>query len=61
MKLTAIVCALILSAALPPASAQIVTGSIVGTVQDPGGLAVPAAKATLTQVQTGRQRSLETG
>ncbi len=39
--------------------AQIITGSLVGRVVDPSGLPVPAAKLTLTHVETGRVRSLE--
>ncbi len=45
---------------IQPVYGQIVTGSIVGTVQDPGGLAVPAVKVILTQPATGLQRTAET-
>jgi hypothetical protein len=43
--------ALILGAT--PAIAQFDTGTVVGTVRDASGAAVPAAKVTLTNVQTG--------
>jgi len=38
-----------------PAPAQIVTGSIGGTVVDPSGLTAPGAEATLVQAATGAQ------
>ena len=38
------------------ASAQVLYGSIVGTVNDPSGSAVPAAAVTATNKQTGVQR-----
>ncbi|MDZ4797405.1 MAG: carboxypeptidase regulatory-like domain-containing protein [Bryobacteraceae bacterium] len=41
------------------AVAQIVTGSLSGTVQDPSGLAVSGAKLTLTDNATGRKRVTE--
>ena len=42
-----------------PAYGQIVTGSIVGTVQDPGGLAVPATKVVLEQPLNVLQRTAD--
>lgn len=51
---------LLVLAAAWPLAAQIVTGSIAGTVRDPSGLAVPAAKVVLRQPETGRERRLET-
>src|SRR5580704_10224416 len=37
------------------------TGTIVGTVTDPGGSVVPGANATLTQVTTNGQRTATSG
>jgi hypothetical protein len=39
-----------------PVAAQSISGSVVGTVTDPGDLAVVSAKVTLTQVTTGAAR-----
>ena len=50
--MTALVCAMFASSA----SAQVLYGSIVGTVNDPSGSAVPAAAVTATNKQTGVQR-----
>jgi hypothetical protein len=47
-------CGLILCCAT--AVAQLVTGSIVGSVKDPSGLGVPGAAVTATQPSTGRER-----
>ncbi len=53
--------ACILAAGLVTAAmAQIVTGSIVGSVVDPSGLTVPGAELTLLHVATGRERKTET-
>lgn len=41
---------------LPALSAQTITSSVTGTVQDPGGLAVAGAEVTLRQVATGAAR-----
>ena len=46
---------------LSPARAQIVTGSITGTVTDPNGLIVPGAAIRLVQAETGRERQLKSG
>lgn len=43
-----------------PTSAQIVTGSIVGSVADPSGLGVPGAEVTLLHRATARERKTQT-
>ncbi|MBV9442481.1 MAG: TonB-dependent receptor, partial [Acidobacteriaceae bacterium] len=43
-----------------PAHGQAVTGSVVGTVTDPTGGAVPNAKITLTETNTGVSRTSQT-
>jgi hypothetical protein len=53
-------CLLALSAFLPGACAQTVTGSITGTVQDPGGLSIPSAVVVLSQAATGAEFRAET-
>src|SRR5579871_1316314 len=54
-------CALAVSLLLAhPSVAQILTGSIAGTVQDPSHAPIPAATVTLTQPATGLQRRVET-
>jgi hypothetical protein len=50
--------AVLLAMALP-SEAQIVTGSITGTVSDPSGLGVPSADIVLVQTETGRERRLQ--
>ena len=42
------------------ASAQSITGTIVGSVEDPGGLAVTGAEVTLVQTSKGGKRSTVT-
>ncbi len=51
---------LLLAALSAPAFAQIATGTLVGAVRDPGGLAVAGATVSLTHVSTGRQREAAT-
>jgi len=46
--------------AVGPAYSQSISGSILGAVVDPNGLAVVGAKVVLTQTATGIQRTVET-
>lgn len=50
----ALAATLLLTASL---TAQSITGTILGTVEDPGGLAVAKARISLTQATTGAQRN----
>jgi hypothetical protein len=50
--------ALATSIAPPPAAAQAVSGTILGTVKDPSGGALPGARVTINNVGTGLTRSL---
>src|SRR5437899_12292351 len=43
-----------------PASAQVNTATLSGTVSDPQGLPVKGAKVTLTNASTGAQRTADT-
>ena len=43
------------------AEAQLTRGTIIGTVADQSGAAVPGAAVTLTHVDTGAERQAETG
>ena len=54
---TRLLLALALASSLP---AQILTGTLTGTVRDPNGLAVAAATATLSSASTGRSREVPT-
>ena len=49
--------ALLLLAASPRAHAQVLYGSMVGTVQDPSGSPVPGAVVSIRQIQTGASRT----
>jgi hypothetical protein len=40
----------------PPAQAQVLYGSIVGTITDPSGAAVPEASVTIVNIATGHRR-----
>jgi hypothetical protein len=44
--------------AVQPASAQVLYGSVVGTVEDPSGAVVPGATLSLTNVATGSVREI---
>jgi hypothetical protein len=50
--------AVVLSMSPPPASAQAVSGTILGTVRDATGAALPGATVTLTNTGTGFTRSV---
>ena len=52
--------ALFLVATAPPAAAQVLYGSVVGTVTDPSGAVVPGAAVTLTSKQIGVTKSDKT-
>ncbi|MDE3179427.1 MAG: TonB-dependent receptor, partial [Acidobacteriota bacterium] len=51
---------LLLIAAIPAAFAQIITSSVTGFVTDPSGAAIPGARVTLQQVETGFTRAVMT-
>ena len=48
----------LLCVASQPASAQVLYGSLVGTVEDPTGAVVPGATLSLTNVSTGTAREI---
>ena len=52
--------ALLLVATARPAAAQVLYGSVVGTVTDPSGAVIPGATVTLTSKQIGVNRSDKT-
>jgi len=52
-RVSLLVLIFLLGAAIPRASAQFDTASVVGTVKDVSGAIVPDAKVTLTNTQTG--------
>ena len=52
---------LVLLALAGPVSAQVLYGSLVGTVVDQSGGAVPNAVVTISDKQTGQSRSDKTG
>lgn len=47
--------------AVAPVSAQSIQGSILGTVKDPSGAAIPGATVVVTDVDTGVSQTLRTG
>ena len=55
LRSTVFLC-LALVALCPPAVAQVLYGSLVGTVTDEAGLAVPGATVTITQAETNQSR-----
>ncbi len=59
MKTPLFLCGALLLCLCAGAVAQIVTGSISGTVTDPAGLAVPAAQIVLVHPETGKERRVE--
>ena len=59
-KLGMFAAVVLLSAALTgPVQGQVLYGSIVGTIEDPSGAAVPAAGIVLTNTETGLKRELK--
>ncbi len=50
----------LLGAYAPPAHAQVLYGSVVGTVEDPSGAVVPKATVTIANTQTGSVRETTT-
>ena len=58
MKRNSLVCLVVLVLSVSCAWAQTGTSSIAGTITDPQGRAVPAAKVTLTNVATNAKRSV---
>jgi hypothetical protein len=57
----ALICLLALLAAAPATFAQAVSGTILGSVNDPSGAAVAGARITLTNAQTGFARTVTSG
>jgi len=55
-----IMLALLLLSAASPALSQAIRGSLVGTVTDSSGAAVPGATVDLTETQTGGARNVVT-
>src|SRR5690348_15084953 len=53
-------CSVLLLAGLAPLYGQAVSGSLLGTVTDSSGGAVPSAKVSITEVNTGISRRMET-
>lgn len=51
---------LLMLAVAMPAAGQSITSSVIGTVQDPGGLAIPGAEVILRQAGTGAARQTAT-
>ena len=61
MKWVLSTCELVLLLAAPKAQAQVLYGSIVGTVQDGSGAVVQDAKVTIVNTGTGQSQSTATG
>src|SRR5664279_1508560 len=49
-----------LALSAPVARAQVLYGSLLGTVTDPAGVAIPGVEATLTNTATGKSSKVET-
>ena len=58
LRCAVVAMAVVLSMSPPPASAQAVSGTILGTVRDSTGAALPGATVTLTNMGTGFSRSV---
>src|SRR4051794_21162455 len=60
LRLTAAALVLAALASYQPLQAQLLYGSVVGSVQDPSGAVVPNVNITLTNKSTGAQRQDQT-
>jgi hypothetical protein len=58
--LTQVLGLLLIGFLAPPTRAQLTSGTILGTVTDPSGAAIPAATVTATNVETGFVRTVQT-
>ena len=57
---TALAILLVSSCSLEQARAQVLYGSVVGSIEDPSGAAVPNVAVTLTNKETGQVRDSKT-